>query len=232
MIPAPEGFFRGIFLRERNFFALRIDRTEKVCIIEPTLQNIRCSLMNIKKESIMKTLDTIQALSKIGKILSTIVFVCCIIGAAGCILGMLCLPIADSGILKIGGVTIHGIIANRADMELNALYPMLLGALIVCAGQAVTAKFAERYFHHELAAGTPFTQAGAKELLRLGILTICVPLGCLIFAQIFSSILAELIGCGEALKLDGDGSVTLGVMFLVASLLCRYGAETNTEKET
>lgn len=179
----------------------------------------------------MKTLNTIQILSKIGKILSKIIYICCIIGTVGCAIGMASLPFADTGVLKIGGVTIYGLIVNRAGIDLNSLYSLMTGAMIVCIGQAVTAKFAEGYFAHELTAGTPFTLSGAKELFRLGIVTICVPLGSLILAQIISAIVAELIGCGEAFKLDGGDSVALGVMFIFMSLLCRYGAELQTQKQ-
>lgn len=173
----------------------------------------------------MKTLNTIQTLSKIGKILSKIVFICCIIGAVGCAAGMASLPFADTGALKIGGVSIHGLIVNRAGIDLNSLYPLLAGVMIVCIGEAVTAKLAEGYFAHELTAGTPFDLAGAKELLQLGIVTICVPLGTQILAQIVSSVIAEILHCGGAFKADNGGSVALGVMFIVTSLLCRYGAE-------
>lgn len=181
----------------------------------------------------MKTLNTIQTLSKIGKILSKIIYICCIIGVAGCVVGIVSLPFADSGIFKIGGVTIYGLIVNRAGIDLNSLYSLMTGAMIVCIGQAVTAKFGERYFSHELTAGTPFTIDGANELFRLGIITICAPLGSMIMAQIISSIVAELIGCGEAFKLEGGDSVALGIMFIFMSLLCKYGAECreNTENE-
>lgn len=179
----------------------------------------------------MKTLNAIQTLSKIGKILSRIVYICCIIGAVGCAVGMASLPFADTGILKIGGITLYGLIVNRAGIELNSLYPLMSGALIVCVGQAVTTKFAQSYFEHELDAGTPFTRSGARELFRLGILTICIPLGTLIAAQIVSAILAALLGCGEVLHLDNGDSVVLGVVFLFVSLLCKYGAECGEAEE-
>lgn len=102
----------------------------------------------------MKTLNTIQTISKIGKILSKIIYICCIIGVAGCIVGMVSIPFADTGVLKIGGVTISGLIVNRARIELAGLYPLLTGAMIVCIGQCITAKFAELFFKHELSAGT------------------------------------------------------------------------------
>lgn len=175
----------------------------------------------------MKSLNIIQNLAKLGKILSKIIYICCIIGAVGCLVGMVSLPFADTGIIKIGGMTIYGLIVNRAGIDLNSLYPLMIGAMVVCLGQAVTAKFAERYFYHELTAGTPFTVAGAKELCRLGIYTICIPLGTLILAQIVSGIMVELIGCGEAFKVTGGDSVALGVMFIVMSVLCQYGAELN-----
>lgn len=89
----------------------------------------------------------------------------------------------------------------------------------------------EKYFAHELTAGTPFTQNGAKELLRLGILTICIPLGCLILAQIVSGILAGFLNCDDLLKIENGGSVSLGIMFIVMSLLCKYGAERGENRE-
>lgn len=173
----------------------------------------------------MESLKTIQTLSRLGKVLSKIIFICCITGVVVCAVGMVCLPFADTQGLKIGGVTIHGLIENRADIDLNSLYPLMSGALIVCIGQAVTAKFAEMYFTNELAEGTPFTTSGAKELLRLGILTISVPLGTLILAQIVSAVIAAFLQCGETFKLEGGDSVTLGIMFIIMSLLCKYGAE-------
>lgn len=173
----------------------------------------------------MECLKKIQILSKLGKVLSKIIFICCIIGVVGCIVGMVSLPFADTEGLKIGGVTIHGLIENRAGMDLNSLYPLMSGALIVCIGQAVTARFAEVYFTNELAAGTPFTTSGAKELLRLGVITISVPLGTLILALVVSGVIADFLQCGEAFKVDGGDSVTLGVMFIIMSILCKYGAE-------
>lgn len=174
----------------------------------------------------METLNIIQILAKMGKVLSKIVYIFAIIGVVGCIVGMLGLPFSDRELLKIGGVTIHSFIVNKVGIDLGYLYPLLSGALIVCIGEAVTAKFAGTYFEHEISAGTPFTTSGANELLKLGIITICVPLGTIILSQIVSAIIVEFIGCGETFKIEDGDSVALGVMFIVMSLLCRYGAET------
>ena len=53
----------------------------------------------------MKTLNTLQTLSKIGKILSTVVFVICIVGGCLCVAGIVSLLVIPEG-FKIGDVTI------------------------------------------------------------------------------------------------------------------------------
>ena len=91
-------------------------------------------------------------------------------------------------------------------------------------------KFAEAYFKHELADGDPFTLRGAKELLRLGILTVAIPLGTVIVSSIGVAIADNSFPEIEKLSYDGYASVGLGIMMIVASLLCRYGAEVKEEK--
>ena len=95
--------------------------------------------------------------------------------------------------------------------------------------EAALAKFAACYFKKELKAGTPFTLSGAKELLRLGILTVAIPLGCALAANITGGILAGYMPVDRELLSsflpDNEGSITLGIMFMLMSLLCRHGAE-------
>lgn len=179
----------------------------------------------------MKALNTIQVLSKIGRVLSKINYIFCLIGVIACAVGLVSLPFADREIFKIGGVSIYGLIVNTTGIDLTCLYPALISVMILCIGQMAVAKNAENYFAHELTAGTPFTRDGAKELLRLGILTVCIPLGCLILAEIVSGILAGFLNCDDLLKIKNGDSVALGVMFIVMSLLCRHGAELETDKD-
>lgn len=177
----------------------------------------------------MTSLPTIQKLSKLGKVLSNIAFIFSIVGCVGCLLGMIALQSGAGSVLKLGGVTIHGLVGEISGSGNRGITVGLCGWLVVCVGQAVLAKFAVLYFHHELAAGTPFTASGAKELLRLGIMTIAIPLGCDIAGSIVAGIAAGLIqaetASGMARSFDSSGSIVLGIMFLLGSLLCRYGAE-------
>lgn len=160
----------------------------------------------------MKNLNTLQTLCKIGKILSKIVFIFAVVGACLCVVGLICLPLGGGEIFKLGSVDLYALSAW----------------LIVLVVKAVLAKFAELYFKRERAAGTPFTMEGAQELRRLGILTICIPTGCALLAQIVQSIVSALAETDAAEWIsayDNESHILLGVTFLIVSVLCRYGAE-------
>lgn len=138
----------------------------------------------------MKSLHTIQKLSKLGEILSKTAFIFAVIGCCGCIAGMLSMGFGNGELLRIGAITLHGLIYEKYGYNGRSIAATLSGSLLVCAGEAALAKFAESYFRNEQKAETPFTSAGAKELLRLGILTIAVSTGCAMAGSIAEGILA------------------------------------------
>lgn len=154
-------------------------------------------------------------------------FIFSVIGFCGCIAGILGMWLGSGAPLKLGGVSLHGLIAGTFGGA-KSVIAALSGGLVVCTGEAVLAKFAQGYFENELKAGTPFTVAGAKELLRLGILTAAVPTGCAIVGSIVEGIAAGFLKTEKAaaeLHIDDEASIVLGIMFLFGALLCRYGAE-------
>ncbi len=177
----------------------------------------------------MKTLITIQTLAKIGKAFSKIIYVCCIVGFCGCIVGIVSLAIGAET-FKLGGVTVHSMIENKAGMNLPTLYASMAVGLLFCASEAVLCKFAEIYFKNELADGNPFTLRGAKELMRLGILTVAIPLGTVIICSIGVSIADNVYPGIDKLSIGEFSSVGLGIMMIVLSLFCCYGAELDEGK--
>lgn len=175
----------------------------------------------------MKSLKSIQTLSKLGKILSKIAFIFSVIGFCGCIAGLVSLLFGNGSLLRIGGVTLHSLIPEDRGYNMKSISAALSGWMIVCAGEAVVAKFAEIYFKHELQAETPFTSSGAYELKRLGILTIAVSAGCAVLGTIVQELVVGFAG-GEVLMentYDCESAVFIGIMFIIMSIFCRYGAE-------
>jgi hypothetical protein len=178
----------------------------------------------------METLKSIQTVNKIGKILSKIAFIFSIIGICGCIVGILGITFGAET-LKIGGVTLHGILQKGTDLTGKALCASMAAGIILCTGEAVLSKFAEHYYKRTLLDGTPFCLDGAKELCRLGILAICVPIGTQIIAKIVYAVLAQSAQDTAPFAFDNSASVALGVMFILMSLICRYGAELGRQEQ-
>lgn len=176
----------------------------------------------------MKTnsLQLIQVLAKIGNILSKIVYICSIIGTIGCAVGLAAFGTIQ-GTLKIGSITLHGLVEESVGMNMGNVYASMAVGLILCFGEIFLSRIAVNYFKHELDDGTPFTLRGAKELLHLGISCIWIPIVTTIVAAIVHSILGWIFEDVSALNLDNYTSVGLGIAFIVGSVLCKYGAELN-----
>ena len=169
-----------------------------------------------------KTLQTIQKLSKLGRILSKIVKIICIVAAILCAIGLILLAVGADQVVKLGDVAIRALVENDGEQAIESLYAALVGAILLLAGEVVVAGFAARYFRHEYEAGTPFTREGAKEMKRLGILSLVIPIA----AAILASIANQVISHGEsAFSANPEVSVTAGVLFLVVSVIFKYGAE-------
>lgn len=174
----------------------------------------------------MKTLNTIQTLSKVGKVMSKIVSAFCIVGFVGCIVGMIAMGIGAESV-KLGGVTLESILETKANISLGTIWATIAAGMILCVGEFFVARMAHRYFDNELKAGTPFTLEGAKELLHLGISAIWIPIVAAVLAEVAHGVIGQFMETVEPLSLDSFDNVGLGVMLIVASLLCKYGAELN-----
>ena len=172
----------------------------------------------------MKTLKTIQVLAKVGKVMSKIVFIFCIIGFCGCVIGITSVA-AGGHVFLVFGTSLDELLVNEAGITVDTLYASMAVGMILCAGEAVLAAFAEHYFKREIADGTPFTTAGSNEMMRLGVLAIAIPLGTQILAEVVYVIFKNTMEGIESMNLDAYGSVSMGIMFILTALICRYGAQ-------
>ena len=172
----------------------------------------------------MKTLKTIQGLAKAGRIISKIIFILCLVGGIGCIVGIVCLAaIPDS--FKLGGLTVHGIIETSGEVSMGTCYAAMAVGAVLCAGEAVLCKISENCFRYQVDAGTPFTFEGAKRLITLGVCAIAIPIGTSVIAAIVFAIMSAVFADTAKLDLSSASSVGIGIMLIVTGLLCRCGAE-------
>lgn len=172
------------------------------------------------------SLKKIQLIAKIGKIISKVMFILmCVVFSMVCITTIVSATFGIDRTVKLGEIEIKGLIDNISDMSTVGIYVYLASALIMSAAYAVLAKFSEKYFDNELAAGNPFTAGGAKEIFRLGVLSISLPLGSFIITDAVTSALSHFFDGIKNVEFNNGGIITVGIMFIVLSFVFRYGAE-------
>lgn len=170
-----------------------------------------------------KTLKTIQTFAKVGKIVANIIFIFSIIGAIFCTLAVAIL--AGTQNMEFEGMTVVGLVEESGVNFVTTVFSCVISA-IACIGSAVIAKFAVNYFTNELDDGTPFTYAGSKELLRLGIISVAIPMAISIILGIAFTI-TKLFwpALSESAMSENSFSIGVGLMIIILSFVCKHGAE-------
>lgn len=164
----------------------------------------------------MKSLEVIQKIVKVLRILAKIAYIFCIIGAVASAIGTVSLFAIDEN-SEIWKKALEAIQPDTIDLA--AVRCTCLTGVFVCAAGAVLSWFSKRLFEDELAAGTPFDGHICKDVLKVGIIYLAV-------SVVSGIILAIIYAC---FNLDADGSVfpgfTTGIVYIICWLLCRYGAD-------
>ena len=163
-----------------------------------------------------KTLSNIMTVFKVMRILAKVVFILCIVGGIGSLIGLVLLPFAN--ILSAKTLSDFGI-------ESAGAYSACIIGVIACIGEAYLAFIGEKYFMGVLNRGTPFTLEGSKECFKLGLTSIiasaAVSLISLIVIAVFSLLSIETaeINVGTSI------SVSLGLFLMFLSMIFKYVAE-------
>ena len=167
----------------------------------------------------MEQLQKIQKTFHIFEILTKIAYIFSIVGAVFCAVGALCALCYLSGgqVFSLFGEPITIFSTTRTMSETLAI---MLADFVMITVEAILLSFALRYLKAEQAAGTPFTEAGADMLKKLGIRCIWMP--------IVAMVLASVIGvCYNVENIGSDSnlpSLATGVVLILASMIFRYGA--------
>lgn len=170
-----------------------------------------------------KSLKTVQTICKVCKVLAEIAFVIFVV-----IVALMLAVAIFTGTGKLDALLSSGALDLDEMLQQYGATQEYVTAVLVCmtiiiAAEAVVAKFINVYFKHELKAGTPFTFEGAKEMLRLGIITIAVPVGASLAATIVFDIMAA--GSGLDSEFNFEISLGMGLVFLALSPLLKHGTE-------
>lgn len=174
----------------------------------------------------MQSLSTVQKMFKALKVLTVIVFVLKIVGAALSLIGGIGLMVFKSFelfgaqiSLTIADKVYSGIVTAEAGMHEAAV--ACFAAAVLCACGAVCTQFLIRYFKHEQDFdGTPFTHRGADELKKVGIIYIAVQLG----AALVAAIICAVCGVKDA-EFSSITTIGSGLAMILLSYIFRHGAD-------
>lgn len=170
-----------------------------------------------------KSLKTVQTICKVCKVLAEIAFVLFVVIVALMLACGIFIGAGKMDALLSSGALVLDEMLQQSGVTQEYVTAVFICMTIIIVAEAVVAKFINVYFKHELKAGTPFTFEGAKEMLRLGIITIAVPVGASLAATIVFGIMAA--GSGLDREFNFEISLGLGLMFLALSPLLKHGTE-------
>ncbi len=163
-------------------------------------------------------LSTIQTFHKLGRILSTVVLVISVLVFVFSLTGAV---LAAFGLESM----VYELFSVENPVSSGALYLAISSAFLSSLGEIIVSRYAVRYFKAELKAGTPFNSDNAKRLRTLGILNIVIPVTVVIIKSVFHMVLQKRFGDIGENEYELISPVAIGLMFIVLSLVCRYGSE-------
>lgn len=176
----------------------------------------------------MKASKIIQAIAVALRVVCIIMIVLYALAALGCVIGL-----AETAIFDQSGTVTELIVDDFLDcgnLPMTELRVVLGGGIAVAVAEMLVCIFLSIYFKHELAAGTPFTFEGAKELLLVGIKALI----CFAAAMAICCFI-RLIAVGSTDISSPETELLIfsgkGAEIILMSLLLRFGAEEKENKE-
>ena len=160
-----------------------------------------------------KSLKILQTVAKVARIVCKVLFILCVVGACGSLVGF------------IATLIVGPLFETSGMSPLSTSILDYVVGLFSCAGEAILFRMGERYFEHELAAGTPFTKRGAKELFRWGIASIIVSLAVSVASAIVVGIVSVFSSSAVEPDITMSWSLGTGLTMLLLSVIFEHAAE-------
>lgn len=165
----------------------------------------------------MNNLEKIQKGMRVLQILSKIILV---FDCVGVVLSSAAAILVATGVLNTGNQFLN-FLSVSAEISKEQLVGILTAAVCSLLFGGVLTAFVCQYFTAELKEGTPFTNAGADRIKRLGIIMIVLSV---ISMNIVGGIY-ENINLSAWNKFDDAGGITFGICLILLAMVIRYGAE-------
>lgn len=170
-------------------------------------------------------LNIIQKIAKIAKIVCHVLFIVCLVCAGLTLTSGISAAVIGDFELKIGDVSIFGLLMDNTGLSEKEMIGNIFCIFIETVIGSLLFGFAKVYLENELKDGTPFTERGAKEFLRLGILVCVIPQG----GSILISIITKITDINNTY--DAGDDIVVGLILILMSFIFSYGAEIRKRTE-
>ena len=177
----------------------------------------------------MKSLNRIQIIAKVLRVLCVIGFVISIIGAVGCVLGLSLFNVVKDLPITKDRATVMQVLEKRNIPE-YMVYTYLAVALADCGVSIFICKYNELLFKTEIMEGTPFTMSFVKNMRKNALVNILVSIGFIVLVGIVIGIVKVLMGYDGSESINLVNTFAYGIAMLILSLFVEYGAEVSEQK--
>ena len=149
----------------------------------------------------MKSLNRVQTICKVLKILAMIVFICSIVSTVLCTIFTILF-----GVLGNNLELINYLASIDITYDFNKVLCVSICSIIQSVFYIVIYAYVVRFYKQELAAGNPFDKSLIKPMRKVGIIRIVLPLICAL-------ILAIIKGCFRvSLSFNNLTDLTMGIL--------------------
>lgn len=163
----------------------------------------------------MKSLERVQKIFKVFKILAQIILVCNIIG---CILCTIAIPLV--AVFGDQIETISYVRETMAGYDNNITLCYVICGAIESAAMITIYTYVVRFYNYELGKGTPFDETVVTKMRKLGLLRIIISVA----TSLVTTIIAACFKLQDFISFGSSGLV-MGLAFFIISYLLAYGVD-------
>lgn len=178
----------------------------------------------------MKSLQRVQKIMSVLKVLAKVIFIFSIIGA---VLSLLMTLIIAS--LGSESEVIEEVIKQYVDNGLlpqgtnsKEVYQLMMATMmsstLLCISEAIIYYFVKGMYNYAVEIGTPFDKTLVMKMRKIGKLRIIISIVTLIVCAIIISI---TVNGSNDISLSNSSSIIMGILYLIIACFLDYGSDIN-----
>lgn len=178
----------------------------------------------------MKSLQRVQKIMSVLKVLAKVIFIFSIVGAALSLLMTLTIASlgSESEVIEevIKQYVENGLLPQETNSKevYQAMLAIMMSSTLLCISEAIIYYFVKGMYSYAVEIGTPFDKTLVMKMRKIGKLRIIVSIVTLIICAIIISI---TVNNSNDISLSNSSSIIMGVLYLIVACFLDYGSDIN-----